>query len=351
MSSYIKNNYAAHGVVDPHAYLRRRSVVEVCTCAFSRDAGHLSGCPIAEYWPAEELAPPHVAVDEKRWRKSPTGAWEQYTVTTWEPPRDVEPTAEVSAPAEPIPCAPELVCVLDTETTGLRPTARVCEIAVAVIDLVTGATVKRASMLLNPGVPIPPDATRVHGITDAMVESAPRFMEAWPRVVSFIATHCPGLDVIAHNAPFDRGVLCDDLERAGEMSDAWPRWRWRDSVTLARQVIPGLPTYSLHDNVKGAGLASRLGLPKGGHRAMGDVRTTAALMVELRRRAQKPWGEWAGDAHVWGVGVVKAARAKPTATQQVQPTKRTSRGARSVDAVDAADAAPVVADLFARRSA
>ena len=329
--TYIPNNYGASGAV-------------LARPAEPFDARDFCACPPPPAPHAPDCYPARITTETVHRRdvfNRPLASWQRAVFPAEAP---VYMTPEQAS-------EPELVAILDTETTGLRPTARVCEIAVAVIDLVTGATVKRASMLLNPGVPIPPDATRVHGITDAMVESAPRFMEAWPRVVSFIATHCPGLDVIAHNAPFDRGVLCDDLERAGEMSDAWPRWRWRDSVTLARQVIPGLPTYSLHDNDKGAGLASRLGLPKGGHRAMGDVRTTAALMVELRRRAQKPWGEWAGDAHVWGVGVVKAARAKPTATQQVQPTKRTSRGARSVDAVDAADAAPVVADLFARRSA
>lgn len=58
---------------------------------------------------------------------------------------------------------PEVVA-LDLETTGLGDDARVVEIGVVTTD-------RRVLMstLVNPGVPIPAEATRHHGITDAMV--------------------------------------------------------------------------------------------------------------------------------------------------------------------------------------
>lgn len=221
--------------------------------------------------------------------------------------------AAETAAAPEHPSTPELVAVVDTETTGLRPDGRVCEIAFAVVNITTGEIIKSAAQLIETGVLMPPAATAVHGITDAMLAGKPKLPDVWPKVVAFVARHCPGLDVVAHNAPFDRGVLSDDLARHGLLSCDWPRWRWRDSITLARRIVPGLPTYSLHDNAKGPGLARSLKLAKGtSHRALGDVLTTCALMAELRKRAGKPWSEWAGEAHVWGVGIERTERAEKT---------------------------------------
>lgn len=59
---------------------------------------------------------------------------------------------------------------LDIETTGLRMTDRIVEVGVVDND---GQTV--FSSLINPEVPIPTEATAVHGITDQMVCDAPYF--------------------------------------------------------------------------------------------------------------------------------------------------------------------------------
>jgi len=104
--------------------------------------------------------------------------------------------------------------------------------------------------------------------------------------------------------------------------------------------VPGLTTYSLHDSAKGPGLARALKLAKGtSHRALGDVLTTCALLVELRKRAGKPWSEWCGDAHVWGVGIERTE--KPA-----KPTSKTSRGAAKPGT---ARSITESADLFSRR--
>ena len=95
------------------------------------------------------------------------------------------------------------VAVVDTETTGLGDDARIVEIAV--VQMRFGLVVKRWSSLVNPGVPIPPEATAVHGITDAMVAGAPQIEALAPQ----IAAAFDGAEVIAGYNVFgyDEAVL------------------------------------------------------------------------------------------------------------------------------------------------
>ena len=70
--------------------------------------------------------------------------------------------------------------VIDTETTGLDPrSARVVELAMVRIagGRLDGTSFRR---LVNPGEPIPPAATGVHGIDAATVAEAPAFAAVWP---------------------------------------------------------------------------------------------------------------------------------------------------------------------------
>ena len=97
--------------------------------------------------------------------------------------------------------------VLDTETTGTDLASdQVIELAMLRIDyaLDTGEVVRVTDSyegLEDPGRPIPPESTAIHGITDAMVEGQ-RLDEA--RIAEF--TRGAPL-VIAHNAYFDRTFL------------------------------------------------------------------------------------------------------------------------------------------------
>lgn len=67
--------------------------------------------------------------------------------------------------------------VWDTETTGLEDDAKIVSIGAVDQD---GQVL--LDTLINPGVPIPPRATAIHGVTDAMVENAPTFAEAYPLI-------------------------------------------------------------------------------------------------------------------------------------------------------------------------
>jgi len=78
------------------------------------------------------------------------------------------------------------LCFIDIETTSADPkTARI----VAVAAVRTGPGTARPvtlSLLVNPGVPIPPEASEVHGITDQDVATAPPFRQVAHRLAHFI---------------------------------------------------------------------------------------------------------------------------------------------------------------------
>lgn len=96
-------------------------------------------------------------------------------------------------------------CVVDLETTGVFiRSARIIEISAIKVrdDRVSG----EYSVLINPGCPIPPDATAVNNITDGMVKDCPGIDEVIDSFAAFI-----GDDVIIgyNNASFDMNLLYD----------------------------------------------------------------------------------------------------------------------------------------------
>ena len=97
--------------------------------------------------------------------------------------------------------------IVDTETTGTDPAAdKLIELAIVVFEYchATGAigrVLETYDALEDPGLPIPPESTAIHGITDAMV-AGQRIDDA--RVAELLAS--VGI-VIAHNAGFDRKFL------------------------------------------------------------------------------------------------------------------------------------------------
>ncbi len=124
----------------------------------------------------------------------------------------------------------------DTETTGIASaTDRVVEIAVFDPE-----RDRSYCSFINPGQPIPPEATAIHHITNEMVADAPSFAEATKELIAF----CEGETVlIAHNNDaFDIHFLRAEFKRAEvEM----PQWRFLDSLKWARRYRPDLPRHSL----------------------------------------------------------------------------------------------------------
>lgn len=166
---------------------------------------------------------------------------------------------------------------VDTETTGMSPDAGHRLVEVARVEVVNGALGEGWSSLLRPGRTIPPDAARVHGITDAMVADAPGPAE----VGRALREACGDLPLVFHNAPFDLPFLIHLFREAGAPMLVNPIV---DTLGLARG-LPGSGSNSLGP------LAARLGLPpENAHRALGDARTTARLFLVLAERWEREKG-------------------------------------------------------------
>jgi DNA polymerase-3 subunit epsilon len=102
------------------------------------------------------------------------------------------------------------LAVIDLETTGANPvTDRAVEISV--LKIAVSGALEQKTQRLNPGVPIPPGATAVHGISDADVADQPRFAEV-ARNLLHLLDDC---DLCGFNRKrFDLPLLIAEFARA-----------------------------------------------------------------------------------------------------------------------------------------
>jgi DNA polymerase III subunit epsilon len=104
---------------------------------------------------------------------------------------------------------------IDLETTGISLTNdRIVELAIVKV-MVDGET-KKLRKFINPGIPIPPQATAIHGITDEMVKNQPSFKEVSNEVKQFLL----GCDLAGYNSNrFDIPLLVEEFLRNGQEFD------------------------------------------------------------------------------------------------------------------------------------
>jgi DNA polymerase-3 subunit epsilon len=160
--------------------------------------------------------------------------------------------------------------VVDIETTGgAGEQHRVTE--VAAVKIRDGAIVDRFQSLVNPQRPIPPNITRLTGISDAMVASAPRFADIADAFTTFMGDAI----FVAHNVNFDYGFLSREYARLGK------QFRYARLCTCAsmRKLYPGHGSYSL------AALCRRYDIAlQQHHRAMCDAEAAAELLLLVNER-------------------------------------------------------------------
>lgn len=128
--------------------------------------------------------------------------------------------------------------VLDTETTGLKPTAGHRIIEIGCIELVhrrfTGNTFH---VYINPERMVDKGAYEVHGISDEFLQDKPLFNEIVKDFLNFV----DGTEVIIHNAPFDVGFINHELKlhyqkKARKFTEYCQIF---DTLPYARQRHPG----------------------------------------------------------------------------------------------------------------
>ena len=137
--------------------------------------------------------------------------------------------------------------------------------------------------LVDPGRPIPPESTAVHGLTDGMVHGGPQI----ERVLQQADPVVDGAVLIGHHVGCDVAIL-GHAGRARRL----PRWRNPaiDTGRLAAVLHPEWQDVSLER------VADRLGVPVvSRHTAEGDALTAGriflALVPELRARRLRTVGE------------------------------------------------------------
>lgn len=160
-----------------------------------------------------------------------------------------------------------MYAVVDIETTGgSARLERITEIAVYIHD--GTRIVEEYSTLVNPERNIPYFITSLTGITNEMVEDAPRFFEVARRIVELTE----GKTFVAHNARFDYSFIRQEF---GMLGYNFKR-PMLDTVALSRKLLPGHKSYSLGN------LCNDLGIEiNGRHRASGDALATVRLLELL----------------------------------------------------------------------
>jgi DNA polymerase III epsilon subunit family exonuclease len=181
---------------------------------------------------------------------------------------------------------------VDLETTGLD-TRHAAVVSVAVVPYVAGRPELGFAALVNPGRPIPPASTAIHGITDAMVREAPAIGELLPALERIWG----GRILVGHNVAFDVAILNRELRAHGRAALAGLAL---DVGRLAAALHPEWRDVALES------LAARLGVVvTGRHTAEGDARAAGdllpALLPELAARGFRTVPEliWFQDTAVW----------------------------------------------------
>lgn len=165
-----------------------------------------------------------------------------------------------------------LIRVIDFETTGMPPDAAICETGWC--DLIVdrdaaGATRiefgSRGAFLVDPGRPIPPEASAIHHIIDADVVCAPPPAVAYAR----LREGKPSI-FIAHKADYEREFFPEE------------KACWGCTFKTALRIYPEAPSYSVQGLRYHLGLGDQYRaecLPP--HRAGPDSFATALLLREM----------------------------------------------------------------------
>jgi len=163
--------------------------------------------------------------------------------------------------------------VFDLETTGLSPWGGDEIIEIGAMKIF-GNEIDEENIfhtLVNPKRMIGEDATRIHGITNEMVSSAPTIDEVFPKFLDYVGPAW----LVAQNAKFDMSFVMKYLVQF-KMSKQLEVY---DTMIFSRRAFPSENRHNLDI------ICQRLGLEVNQadrHRSMADVSLTAKAFLMLR---------------------------------------------------------------------
>ena len=162
--------------------------------------------------------------------------------------------------------------IIDIETTGgLAKRDRITEIGIVISD--GKKVIDKFETLINPGISIPYNITRITGITNDMVQDAPKFFEVAKKIVDITEDTV----FVAHNVNFDYGFIQNAFSSLGYSFSK----RRLCTVRMSRKAFPGLKSYSLGNLIKHFGIEV-----KDRHRALEDAVATTKIFHKILQ--QKP---------------------------------------------------------------
>jgi DNA polymerase-3 subunit epsilon len=129
----------------------------------------------------------------------------------------------------------ERLIVLDTETTGIKPSEghRIIEVgAVEILDREITSTEFQKYIQPNRKVG---ESVNIHGITDKFLINKPQFNQISDDLLSFIE----GATLVIHNAPFDLGFLNNELKLIDIKEKIENICTIIDTLELSKQQRPG----------------------------------------------------------------------------------------------------------------
>lgn len=187
------------------------------------------------------------------------------------------------AKQKPLPLAKKKMRTLiyDTETTGLLKPGiadlasqpKIIEFALVELDDDYNE-VGAWSWLINPGEPITDEITKITGLTNNDLVGKPSFIQVLPEIEDvFLGAH----RLMAHNLPFDLGMLTNELKRVGrEYAFPYPP-NQLCTVQLASELIFGRRARmtELYEKTLGKKLEQT-------HRALDDVRALVEIVRAQR---------------------------------------------------------------------
>lgn len=162
-----------------------------------------------------------------------------------------------------------MYAVVDIEATGGNHVkGKIIEIAIYIFD--GKKVINEYSSLVNPETKVDWYVTKLTGITNKMVNSAPTFKEIAKEVSDILN----GNIFVAHDVDFDYHFVKTELKKAGHTLNE-PK---ACTVKLSEKHLPNAASYSLGK------LCEELGIPipeKDRHRAAGDALATTKLLELL----------------------------------------------------------------------
>ncbi len=176
----------------------------------------------------------------------------------------------------------------DLETTGIR-IGRDRIVQIGIVRLMPDGSRERYQSLVDPEMPIPAEATAIHGIGDLDVAFAPKLQD----IAEEILGHMAGCDLSGFNViKFDIPLLTEELQRVGTTWD----------TSMLRIVDAQRIFHKMERRDLGAALKFYVGRDHvSAHDALADVEATAdVLLAQLERYAELPpgvddLGDFCGD--------------------------------------------------------